>query len=169
MRLPFGAEGPMTWDLCPGGGRLSRGGYLEILLGLRSNPRWKSKTNSNRDVWRENLQQNGHIWWNLAIGDIMGLMTKNRYFYWKFVNLLTAPMSPSDAVNQATEVTYSRVKAQKFWCNLCERFGRYRPKNSKNAQFWPFFGCFLAFWAKFFGSSTFSGLPKITVQIVWCL
>ena len=32
-----------------------RGGYLEILLGLRSNPRWKSKNNSNRDVWRENL------------------------------------------------------------------------------------------------------------------
>ena len=32
-----------------------KGGYLEILLGLRSIPRWKSKNNSNRDVWRENL------------------------------------------------------------------------------------------------------------------
>ena len=127
-----------------------RGGYLAILLGLRSNPRWKSKKNSNRDVWRENLHQNGHIWWNLAIGDITGLMTKNRYFYQKFVNLLTAPMSPSDAVNQATEVTYSRVKVQKFWCNLCKRFGRYRPKIPKNAQFWPFFCHFFGILSQFF-------------------
>ena len=47
--------------LVPRGRGAIKGGYLEILLGLRSNPSWKPKNNWIRDVW------NGHIWWNWAI------------------------------------------------------------------------------------------------------
>ena len=163
MWFPFDAEGPVTRALCWGEGVYWRGVISGNLSGLRSNPRWKQKNNSNGDVWREYSHKSDHIWWNRAIWAVTSFRNKNWYFYPKFAYLLTAPLSLVGAINQLTEGTYPSVEAQKFWCNFHERFGRYGPINPKNAQFWAFFEHFLAFWALFFDRSSFLGMPKISV------